>query len=421
MQTRMFQIQPQQQQEATQRIHWKPTDPQWQVLTSEAKYRVFLGGIGSGKTALGCMCAARQAISQPGSVGVVVAPTYPMMRNVIWRELFRWLPEQSVLSFDQHRHELKTTNGSIILFQSADNPRQIDRLRGLSIAWFWADEVTLMPKLVWDVLIGRLRQPNMRYFGLLTGTPKMNWVYDVFASASSVQTHQPDLFVLSGIPTYSNPNLPKEYVESLRQQYTGQFFDQEVLGQFVQFEGLVYHLSAGAVLDLQPRRYPHVVYGVDFGFTNPSAVVVLAEVGTGLWAVVDEFYQRRVTDDELSAVLTQKQEIFGIGKLVCDPSAPASIEKLRRDGLNAEKASTDVLGGIRQVRTMMDSGKLRFASHCQNVLNELRMYSWSDKKTKEQPVKLSDHAMDALRYAVVSLQTCGSQKRFVTAADIRSW
>ena len=384
-----------------QTIRWKPTEPQAQIIYSSAKFRIFLGGIGSGKTVMGCMNMVIQAV-KPGSLGVVVAPTYSMLRDVIWREMWQWIPQESVVKFEATKHELVFVNGSVVLFRSADNPRQIERLRGLSIAWFWIDECTLMPKLVWDILVGRLRQPNMKYSGMLTGTPKINWVYDTFINPETCLKGS-EYFVLKEIPTVSNIYLPPEYIKSLKQQYSGQFYEQEILGKFVSFEGLIYALKSSSIISIPNYKFNKILYGVDFGFKNPSAVVVLGEHEKKYY-IIDEFYQRQITDDELIDVIKQKQDVWGTGRVYCDPSAPASIEKMRREGIQAEKANNDVLGGIRQVRTLLDSGKLLISSHCQNLINEFRSYVWDNNEKKEQPVKLNDHACDALRYVSLELQ-----------------
>jgi phage terminase large subunit len=382
-------------------IRWKPTLPQSKILQSNKKFNLFLGGIGSGKSAVGCMYFILQAIQQPGSLGAVITTTYPMMRDVIWREMWRWIPEEIVTRFDESKHELAFNNGSVILFRSADNSRHIERLRGLTLAYWYADEITLLPKLIWDIMIGRLRQPGMKYSVLLTGTPKMNWVYDTFIDPQK-RVQSDEFFILKEIPTFSNIYLPPEYLKSLTEQYTGQFFEQEVLGKFISFEGLIYDLKPEWIIDQPKHKFARIIYGVDFGFTNPSAIVVIGEYQNKYY-IVDEFYQRKVTDDELIDVLKSKQAYWGIGKVYCDPSAPASIEKMKREGVQAEKANNDVIGGIRQVRTLMDSGRLLVSNTCQNCINEFRSYIWDDNQKKEMPVKLQDHLQDSIRYVLIEL------------------
>jgi|Deesub1362A_J573_1020465.scaffolds.fasta_scaffold01443_18 PBSX family phage terminase large subunit len=375
------------------------TGPQHDFFCDTAKFKAFISGIGAGKTVIGWLQAIREASEQPGSRGLIVAPTYTLIKDVIWWEMDRWLPQEVVREFSENKKVLKFTNGSEILFRSADNPRHIERLRGLSIAWFWIDECSLLPKLVWDILIGRLRQPEYEYKAWITGTPKgFNWIYDLF-----VENPTPDSFILYNVPTSSNIFLPKKYIKSLEQQYKGQFALQELGGKFVKFEGLVYpgFSVPKHVVDLLPTVFERIIYGVDWGFRNPACILALGIKGDEVF-IIQEYYAPKTTDDELIEVAKQMQQKWGVGKFFCDPSEPASIEKFKRVGIAAEKANNDVMAGIKAVTTHVESDKLLIHSRCQNTINEFQMYRYDDND-KETPIKINDHAMDALRYATMGL------------------
>lgn len=382
-------------------IDWNCSDPQLEFIYSTKKFRVFFGGIGSGKTTVGWMASVIHAVENPGSVGMVVVAKYGNFIDVIWPEMEKWVPKELIKDFSETKKRLVLKNGSRILFRSAENTRVIERLRGPTISWFWVDEITILPKLVWDILIGRIREQGSELRGWLTGTPKMNWCYDTFVNPNTANVDE--CLVLKEIPTYTNVNLPAGYIKTLESQYTGQFYDQEILGKFVSFEGLIYDLTDEMVLsperikEITNHEFEEIMYGVDFGFRNPSCVLVMGSVH-GRNYIIDEFYERRVTDDELIDVLQNKMDRWGHGKVLCDPSAPASIEKFKQSGIRAEKANNDVLGGIRLVRSLMDTGHFFVSSHCQNMINEFKMYVWEDNDMKEAPVKINDHAMDVCRY-----------------------
>lgn len=379
-------------------VDWQLTEPQWRFFNSDAKYRAFLSGVGAGKTAAGLMMAINEAIRQPGSVGVVIAPTYPLIRDVLYAELDRWLPQELIKDFSRHENILTLNSGSIIRFRSAENDRQIERLRGPSIAWFYLDECTLMPKMVWDIMIGRTRQIGYECKAWITGTPKgFNWVYDIF-----VKTPTPDSFILSNIPSRSNTYLSEDYFRSLEEQYRGQFAAQELHGEFVRFEGLVYPgFTPDKIVRDIPEHYDKVVYGVDWGFRNPSCILAIG-VKDEVVYVLEEFYRTRVTDDELIGIAEQMQKKWGVGAFYCDPSEPGSIEKFQRAGINAQKANNNVNAGIRAVTAKIETNRLCVHESCQNTINEFGMYQYADNG-KDTPLKIHDHALDALRYSVMEI------------------
>lgn len=379
-------------------IDWKLTNPQYAFFTNPAKYRAFISGIGAGKTAIGIMAALNESIEQPGSVGIIVAPTYPLIRDVLYPELDKWLPRELVKEFSKHEHLLRLENGSVIRFRSAENDRQIERLRGTSIAFFWLDEASLMSRSVWDIMIGRLRQSGYNCKAWVTGTPKgFNWLYELF-SASPLA----DSFVLTGVPTQSNVYLPDTYFNSLELQYSGAFKRQELFGEFVRFEGLVYDYSPSLITKEQAPKHPDMVaYGVDWGYKNPSCILGIA-VKDGIYHVVEEFYKTKVVDYELTAEAKDMQDRHGVGVFYCDPSSPQSIEIFKREGINAVRAINDVNVGVRTVASLIAADKLVIHERCHNLINELQTYSYADGD-RDMPIKLNDHACDALRYCIVGL------------------
>ncbi len=66
------------------------------------------------------------------------------------------------------------------------------------------------------------------------------------------------------------------------------------------------------------------------------------------------------------------------------------------------------------MRELFKANKLKIASRCINTIQELETYSYPDKKPGkneyEDPIKENDHAMDALRYAIMMTVTSTAGK-----------
>lgn len=209
---------------------------------------------------------------------------------------------------------------------------------------------------------------------------------------------------LPNILSRSNIYLSEDYFRSLEEQYKGQFAAQELHGQFVRFEGLVYPgFRPDKIVRDIPEHYDNVIFCVDWGFRNPSVILAIC-VKDEVVYVLDEFYQTRVTDDELIGIAEQMQQKWGVGAFFCDPSEPASIEKFKRAGIDARKANNDVNSGIRTVTAKIETNRLFVHERCQNLINEMNMYCYADNG-KDTPLKIHDHAMDALRYAIMGIGT----------------
>lgn len=377
-----------------------PLDYQEDFVSFGSTYSAFISGIGAGKTtALIQRIVLNAELWNPGETGVVLAPTVPSLRNVLIPELRKW----GYLSYGEWKPSNKRwilPNGSTVIFESADNSRKIQRLRGPNIAWFGMDEPSSIPKKAWDIMVGRLRD-GQYINSFITGTPKgYNWVYDKFVSEDALD----DVNVVRDVSTKDNPHLPDIYTDEIVEQYEGRFYEQEVLGQFTDFEGLIYPWFDGGedgehIIESAPETYDEVIYGVDWGHNNPAVVLAILRQGDRL-VVADEWYERRCTVNDHARAAEDLVDQWGEGPIYCDPSEPANIETFQREGLDARKAENDVTPGIQCVSSKRD--ELRVTRSCQNIQNEFNQYQYRDGGDGDKPLKKNDHALDALRYALFS-------------------
>ena len=369
------------------------TLPQAEFMNSDKKFRAFMSGVGGGKTSCGWMCVLEYAFKNPGSHGVIVAPTYPLIRDVILKERANWIPDGLIKRYNKTDKEMIFINGSSVIFRSAKDEAQIDLMRGLTIAYAWIDEVTILPRLALDVVTARLRQPGFNYKLWLTGTPRKGWVHDLLKNDLS-----DEWFVLDEIPTQSNTFLDSGYVKSLKDLYTGQFYDQEVEGKWVDFEGLIWNCKRIDPDDI-PTKIEKVYYGIDIGWEHHSSIIVIVEAA-GILYVVDEFYEQHTHDSDIAEALEKMHETWGPGRTFVDPSVPRTITFLNRAGFNAVRANNKVFDGLRTVRALLDTGKLFISVECISLIKEMDGYVWKDG-VKETPVDINDDACDGLRYGIM--------------------
>ena len=375
------------------------TEPQKEFMESDAKFRGFVSGVGGGKTSVGWMCVLEYAFQNPGSLGAIVAPSYPLIRDVIIKERPNWIPDALVRSYNKTDKELKFINGSSVIFKSAKDEAQIDLMRGLTLAYAWIDEVTLLPKLTLEVLMARLRQPGFKPKLWMTGTPRKGWVHDLLKKDPSEEW-----FVLDEIPSQSNTFLDPGYVKSLKDLYTGQFYDQEVMGLWIDFEGLIWNVAISDEMPVKPSR---TIYGIDIGFTHPTAITVVQQVQDRYY-VVDEFYASDTNDADFIKAFAKLVATYGPGDSFVDPSVPRIIKLMREHGYRARGADNSVMDGLRTVRALFDTGKLFVHPRCINLIHECGGYVWS-KKNKEAPIDIHNDAADSLRY---NLMGATSKKQF---------
>lgn len=214
---------------ATVRLkHSTATAPQLRFWNSEAPFRLFVGGAGSGKT----RAAVLEILRMPsGSTGMVVAPTFRMLHDSTLATFLELTRAGAVLrQFNKTDMIAELVNGTKVLFRSVDEP---DRLRGVNLGWFVLDEGALCSLETWLILLARLREAPGRAW--VCTTPRgYDWLYETFVKAES-----PDYaFIRSS--TRDNVFLPASFVERLQSQYTHQWQQQEIEGEFCELEGTLF-------------------------------------------------------------------------------------------------------------------------------------------------------------------------------------
>jgi len=225
---------------------------------------------------------------------MIVAPDFPMLETSTRRTFFEVLPPELVRSYNKSSNLLILKNGSEVYFRSATDP---DSLRGPNLAWVWLDEGQKVSGYTWQVLLGRLRGSSTPSI-LLTCTPAgHNWVYATFGK---YDPDAPQRLVVK-VKTRDNIHLPPEYIQSLEDTYVGDFALQELEGEFVAFSGLVYREFRADLHVVKPPRqeWSKIIAGVDFGYTNPTSIIVIGVDYDGRLLVLDECYERRLTEAEV--------------------------------------------------------------------------------------------------------------------------
>lgn len=101
-------------------------------------------------------------------------------------------------------------------------------------------------------------------------------------------------------------------------------------------------------------------------------------------------------------------------QLFLDPSAKGLQEEIKRACRSAgvpvsiRDADNDVKLGISRVQKVLTFDILRINPNQENAINEFGTYGYDPKsieKGKEEPIKIDDHCMDAIRYMVMGVWT----------------
>ena len=275
-------------------IVYSPLPSQRKFHSSIARFKGFSGPIGSGKSQALCQEAIKLSYINAGRVGLIGAPTYPMLRDATLATLFDIL-NANFIPYEYSKGDnvlTMTDSGSRVLCRSVD---EFERLRGTNLAWFALDELTYSPEAAWLVLEGRLRDPKAkRLCGFGVWTPKgYDWVYRKFISE---QRRGYDTILAEPFENrYLLEQIP-DFYDLLKSSYDEAFFQQEVLGQYLNVQaGVVYYAFSREehVTELQVQPEAPLLWALDFN-VGPMCSVV-AQIVNGTVSVLDEIVLRHAS------------------------------------------------------------------------------------------------------------------------------
>jgi hypothetical protein len=386
------------------------TDAQKEIARDTHRFRVLNCGRRFGKTTLAAWEMMGVAVAAKDRRIAYYAPTLDDAREIMWGVLVK-IVEPLITYRNDTRLELRirTKDGgeSSIHLYGWEAVQHREKGRGVANDFIVLDEAAKFRDfwVGWDNVLSPTLL-DRKGSALFISTPQgFNHFYDLSRMAEGFDTRKPNPdFRSFHFTTYDNPHIPKEEIERERLSKPEDSFAQEYLADFRKMEGLVYkefdrtrHLFD----DLTPiGQIIDELVPVDFGFTNPAAVLYIKRDFDNTFWVMSEWYQRGKTDDEtIEYAKSLKATAY-----YPDPENASGIEKMRRLGMNVREVNKDVIKGIDAVRQLFRNDKIRVHFSCKNLISELETYRYPEKRANnnepEKPVKEFDHALDSLRYAV---------------------
>lgn len=295
----------------------------------------------------------------------------------------------------------------------AEKVSQVSKIRGASIKYCYGDEVADWSEEVFALLKSRLDKEYSCFDGTYNPQYPNHWLKRFLDS---------DADIFSQVYTIDdNPFLPPSFVENLKKEYAGTvFYDRYILGKWTLAEGLVYPMFGDSCIVQDIPDTGDYYISIDYGTHNPFSA--------GLWCVtktdavrIGEYYycgreeRKEKTPEEYYSEIKRLAGGRDIKCLIVDPSADAFIATVKKHHeFKVRGAVNDVLPGIQTTAEMIASGKLKIYESCEDAIREFGLYRWDEKAESDRVVKENDHAMDEIRYMVMTvLKKHFKEHRFV--------
>lgn len=406
------------------------------------KFISYVGGVGSGKSLIGCITVLSWAVMYQGDY-LIGRQYYPELKMTTYKTFMEICPPELIVEDKPSEMfvRIKSANGktSSIYFRPVEEP---DKFRSLNLSGFYVDEANQTSEEAFMILQGRLRGKGIRK-GIITTNPKgHDWIYRWFLQKDHLKDEAvKSQYYLIKAPSTENFHLPDGYIQNMMASWDDARVQREIMGSFDAFEGQVYSDFRRDVHVVRPFRIPanwerHI--RIDHGFRNPAAVLFFAISPEGEVYCYRELYVREWLIKEIVRGNTKEKkkglieftnggDSFKTVKI--DPSTKArrgtsgtsDFDEYNRNWPTwlppLQLAKNDVQVGIDRVKSYLKvdpkskKPSLYIFDNCTNLLEEVTTYRYPDlrpnqqgqKAESEKPVKVDDHALDALRYMIVDL------------------
>jgi len=389
-----------------------------EVQTNKSKQLLLVGSAGTGKSTA-CLNKVYDLCMK-----------YPDIRVLFIRKTRSSLQESLLVTWEQHilgyghpmlngatrqnRTSYVFPNNSRINIGGMD---KADRVLSSDYDLIYICEAHELTEDDADALASRLRNGKLPYHQLLMDCnpqSKTHWLYQKYEKGKlkMLTSFHQDNPMLFDKDTKDWTELGKEYLKTLS-DLAGVRYRRLFLGEWCSAEGAVFEFDRNLHTTNTLPRMQRYICGVDWGHSDPGAMVVVGQGVDNKLYVVEEILETGKTLDYWEGIAHRMVKQYGIERFMCDPSLQAHVQSFLAHGLPAARGMNKIQVGIDLIQQRLSRRELSIYNYSSkiadpvlrekrlpvNLIEELESCVWNE--SKDLPKSGNDHALDALRYAVV--------------------
>jgi PBSX family phage terminase large subunit len=388
------------------------------LLNANARWNILWGAARSGKTHVSYDLLLRRLVELPDGDRLMIGRTRQTVERNILGPMRRKLGAGAVSA--ENSRGIATIAGKPFYVTGADSREEAGKLQGLGLVYAYGDEITTWREEVFRMLSSRLSSPGAVFDGTCNPAGPTHWLKSTLLDKPGLDVRQWH-FTLD-----DNPFLPLAFVESIKREYSGIFYERFVLGNWTRAEGAIYPAFAAdpapwLAEPVKPSGLTRLYIGVDFGGnrSNHAFAAVgfvrgqgleVRDQGTGIVALRSVSLPATGVDaDELVRVFARFAEgvarDYGeIDAVFCDSAEQTLIHTIRnRTGYAVYNSlKRPIVDRIRATSLLLSSGRLRIVRGENDALvSGLREAAWDDRNPDRRLDDGSSNVdiLDAFEYA----------------------
>lgn len=299
--------------------------------------------------------------------------------------------------------------GRKIMLEGANDQRSESKIRGITLGGAYCDELTLFPRDFFTMLLSRLRVTGAKLIATTNPDVPTHWLKTEYIDNGNLADDMLNIF----FSIDDNTTLDKDYVSSLKKEYTGVYYDRFILGKWVVANGAIYKVFSDDPrgFDVSAAELPGFEYlnvGLDFGGNGSQHALCATGISHDMRKIYALKTERIPAADMTPQALYKRvcdfcedvQKRYGIISAVYADSAEQTLIAGLRLALKPlgiivkNSLKREINDRIRATTMLMGGGRFYMISaECQSLIDAFQGAVWDDKVIGKE-VRLDDGTSD---------------------------
>ncbi|MCX6162940.1 MAG: PBSX family phage terminase large subunit [Ignavibacteriae bacterium] len=362
------------------------------LIEKQNRYLFLYGGAGSGKSIFAGQKLLFRALKETNHKFLLIRKVARTIRGSQFSLLKSLIDSSNLREFFYIRESdlsiICNLNGNTFISAGMDDREKIKSIHGITSVWI--EEAT-------ELNLQDFRQIDLRLRGKTNFYKQIILTYNPVDALHWLNTIQLKNCLTLKTTYKDNKFIDPEYfhvLESLKDQ-DPEYYKIYAKGEWGIKRNIIY--SPFEILKEYPSAFQDEIYGLDFGFNNPTAFIHIG-IYDNQFYLSEKIYKSKLTTSDLISSIHSSAYQYP-KKVYCDSAEPGKIQELKNARINAYPSEKSVKDGIDYIKSL----KIYSKDTNNNINKEVLSYSYSQDKNGnllDDPVKFNDHCLDAIRYAL---------------------
>ena len=390
------------------------------IYDSDAFINIAHGSVRSGKTIAATLRFLAFLGESPYHEFMISGKTRDTIERNVIRDLIKMIDGRIPYKYRKFDNYIEIEDKKVWLIGFSDEGAT-EKVRGMTIGGWYADELTSAAKSTVDMAITRCSLDGAKMFWTMNPESPYHYIYTDYISnkellnAGTVKVWHFNL--------EDNYHLSQRYIDELKRvnRKSKVSYKRNILGEWVIAEGAIYDTFDETihVKDIDHKTLDEINICCDYGVSTVTTFGVMGvkkHPRGNTYYLLDETYydaeEKGVAQSDSERVndIVKLQKKYGLNRksTLFLPHDAASLKaQCKKDKRLKMKVRTYAPNTYRDINTIQDlfnSQHFFIGSRCKNSITQAQTYSWDIKaqqRGEDKPLKINDHCPDMWRGGIL--------------------